>query len=188
MTTTLHLLAWFPRKRLIFIFHLLLVLVCSLWTNKPRLMSPLHLTVLPTKLFLYPVHNLRVCRCDNQGMEREFSGVHREKAAWKVTASCSAPLSYKQYYTISKFCKLWCGEMQFLPVLYQNLNKPEVCAFNNTLCPRLMSHKHLGICSSLQYSSCNFTGLQGKFKFKDILICRLKTYRTILFASGFTTI
>lgn len=69
--------------------------------------------------------------------------------------------------------------MKFLPVLYQKLNKPELCAFNNTLCLRLLSYKHLSICSSLQNSSSDFTGLQGKFVFKDILICRLRTYGMI---------
>lgn len=67
--------------------------------------------------------------------------------------------------------------MKVLPVLYQKWNKLELCAFSNTLW--LLSHKHFSICSSLQNSSSDLTGLQGKFKFKDILICRLKTYGMI---------
>lgn len=91
---------------------------------------------------------------------------------------CS-PQLFKQYYTTSKICKQRYREMKILPVQYQNLNKLELCAFDNTLCLRLMSHKHFSICSSLQNSSSDLTGLQGKFKFKDILIYRLKTYGMI---------
>lgn len=79
MGTIPHFLAWFPRKLPLFIFHLLLVLVCFFWTNKCRLMYPIHLTLLPTKLFLYPACNLHVCRCDNQGMKREFCNDQRER-------------------------------------------------------------------------------------------------------------